>query len=136
MVLEECRYDEVMRKKAVRVLLVVVGTVSLALGVAGIFLPLLPTTPFLLLTSACYVRGSERMHRWLLESPWLGASIRNFELGNGIPLRAKRVTIAILWASISYSIYRLDLAILAVVLVAGATGVTVWIVRMPTLRLG
>ena len=125
-----------MSSKVVRALLVAIGTASLALGIAGIFLPLLPTTPFLLLASACYVRGSERMHRWLLGSAWLGDYIRNFEAGNGIPLRAKVVTIALLWASIAYSIYRLDLMLVEAMLAAIATCVTVWIVRMPTLRAG
>src|SRR3546814_9234666 len=55
----------------------------------GLFLPLLPTTPFLLLASACYVRGSERMHRWLLGHRILGPYLIGIQTGRGIPLRAK-----------------------------------------------
>lgn len=92
-----------------KVLLNVAGTVSLGLGILGVFLPLLPATPFLLLASACYLRGSERLHRKLMESRVLGSYIRNFQRGRGIPLRAKVLTIALLWASLLFSIYSVDI---------------------------
>ena len=118
----------------VKVLLNTVGTVSLALGVLGVFLPLLPATPFLLLASACYLRGSERLHGWLMGNRLLGGYIRNFQQGRGIPLRAKVVTIALLWASLLYSIYRIDLPAVDIVLcVIGATTTTL-ILRMKTLK--
>ena len=117
-----------------KVLLNVAGTVSLGLGILGVFLPLLPATPFLLLASACYLRGSERLHRKLMESRVLGSYIRNFQRGRGIPLRAKVLTIALLWASLLFSIYSVD--ILAVVLMLCLCGVTssFLILRMKTLK--
>ncbi len=115
-------------------LLNTVGTVSLVLGVLGVFLPLLPATPFLLLASACYLRGSERLHGWLMGNRLLGGYIRNFQGGRGIPLRAKVVTIALLWASLIYSIYRIDLLAVDIMLcVIGATTTTL-ILRMKTLK--
>ena len=63
-------------KKAI---FVVSGTISLGLGAAGLFLPILPTTPFLLLSAACYYKGSERMHRWLLNNKLFGDYIRNYK---------------------------------------------------------
>ena len=119
---------------ALKVLLNVAGTVSLGLGILGVFLPLLPATPFLLLASACYLRGSERLHRKLMESRVLGPYIRNFQGGRGIPLRAKVWTIALLWASLLFSIYSVD--ILAVDLMLCLCGVTssFLILRMKTLK--
>ena len=85
-----------------KALLVFLGALSLALGVAGIFLPVLPTTPFLLLTAALWCRGSGRLYRWLLAQPRLGAYIRNFREHRAIPLRAKIVTVSLVWLSLSY----------------------------------
>lgn len=87
-----------------KALYILLGTLSLFLGVLGIFLPLLPTTPFLLLTAALYVRSSPRLYAWLLSQPHLGAYIRNFREHKAIPLRAKIVSVALIWITISYSI--------------------------------
>lgn len=107
------------------------GTLSLILGILGIFLPLLPTTPFLLLASACYVRGSERMHRRLTEHPHLGPYIRNFEQGKGMPRRAKVIVILVLWLSYAYTLYLVPQTELTIGLLVIALAVTVWLVRMP-----
>jgi uncharacterized membrane protein YbaN (DUF454 family) len=104
------------------------------LAVLGIFLPLLPTTPFLLLASACYVRGSDRLHRWLMNNRVLGKYIRNIQQRRGIPLRAKIVTIALLWASIAYSVYSFDLFIVQSVLILIAICTSTLILRMRTLK--
>ena len=117
-----------------KVLLNTVGTVSLVLGVLGVFLPLLPATPFLLLASACYVRGSERLHRWLMGNRLLGCYIRNFQQGRGIPPRAKAVTVALLWASLLYSIYRIDVLLVDILLCAIGATTTTLVLRMKTLK--
>lgn len=65
-------------KEFVRILLIVCGTLSLALGILGIFLPVLPTTPFLLLAAACYARSSKRFYHWLMNTPWCGEYIHNY----------------------------------------------------------
>jgi uncharacterized membrane protein YbaN (DUF454 family) len=118
--------------RPLRVLLVIAGTLSLALGIIGIFLPLLPTTPFLLLASACYVRGSERLHRWLLNQGRLGAYIRRYEEGQGIPLRGKVLAMLMMWPSIAYATTKVSPPVLKGLMVATALGVTVWIWRLPT----
>jgi hypothetical protein len=115
-------------------LLVVLGSIFLALGVIGIFVPLLPTTPFLLLASACYLRGSERLHRWLLGHGRLGAYIRDFEEGRGIPLRAKVLAMAMMWPSISYASWVVPWPAASAFFLASAVVVSIWIWRMPTAR--
>ena len=119
-----------------RAILVAAGSVSLGLAVLGIFLPLLPTTPFLLLASACYVRSSERLHRRLMGNRVLGGYIRNFQERRGIPLRAKVTTVALLWLPLAYSVYRLDLPWLEALLVLMGAVWSVLIFRMKTLREG
>ena len=122
------------RSAALRALFVALGTLFLAIGIVGIFVPLLPTTPFLLLASACYLRGSERMHRWLLSHGRLGAYIRAYEEGRGIPLRAKVLALTMMWASIGYAVYRFAYPWLQAALLLVAAGVTVYLLRLPTLR--
>jgi hypothetical protein len=116
--------------RAKRVLLVAAGSVCLALAVLGLFLPLLPTTPFLLLASACYVRSSERLHGWLLGNRLFGGYIRNFREGRAIPLRGRVVTVVLLWLPLLYSVYRLDLLWLEVALVLMGVAWSVVILRM------
>jgi uncharacterized protein len=114
-------------KKAV---LVAAGSVCLALAVLGVVLPLLPTTPFLLLASACYVRSSERLHGWLMRNRLLGPYIRNFKERRGIPLRGRIVTVVLLWLPLLYSVYRLDLLWLEALLVLMGLTWSVLILRM------
>ncbi|HKG23330.1 MAG TPA: YbaN family protein [Blastocatellia bacterium] len=117
-----------------KVLLNIAGTVFVALGILGAFLPLLPATPFLLLASACYVRGSDRLYRRLMGNRYLGSYIRNFQERKGMPVRAKIITIAILWASLSFSIYRVEPVILDTTLVVVGIGVTTLILCIKTLK--
>ena len=117
-----------------RAAFVAVGTAALALGIAGVFIPLLPTTPFLLLASACYVRGSRRLHAWLLSHGRLGGYIRAFEEGRGIPLRAKVVAVSLLWISIVHAMLMIGRPPASVALFALAWGVTAYLLRLPTAR--
>jgi len=90
--------------KTVRILLLIGGTVSLVVGIIGIFLPLLPTTPFLLITAFCYAKGSERLYNWLKKIRWLYSYIENYREGKGIRFRIKAGAIIFLWAGIITSI--------------------------------
>lgn len=119
---------------AVKVILNIVGSIALVLGVLGIFLPLLPATPFLLLASACYLRGSERLYRWLMNNRVLGTYIKNIQQRRGIPLRAKVITIAILWLSLLFSIYRIDIFPLQLMLCFIGITSSALILKMKTLK--
>lgn len=114
--------------------LIAVGTLSTALGIAGIFLPLLPTTPFLLLASACYVRSSDRLHQRLLNHKHLGPYIRNFQDKRGMPMRAKVYTLAILWVSLGVSFYAINRLPARIFLILCGTGTSTYILRMKTMR--
>jgi uncharacterized membrane protein YbaN (DUF454 family) len=88
-----------------RIFLIIVGSVSLVLGLLGVFLPVLPTTPFLLLSAALWVKSSPRLYEWLLNHRIFGDYIRNFREYRAIPLRAKIVSVTLLWATMSYCIF-------------------------------
>ncbi len=114
----------------------VAGVLAVLLGILGIFLPLLPTTPFLLLASACFARGSVRLHRWLIWHPVFGKYIANFEAGHGIPLKGKIVATVMLWGSMALSSRHFDsIAILIMMGVIGACVSTYMWWYLPTLKL-
>jgi len=118
----------------VKFLLNIIGGLAVVLAILGIFLPLLPTTPFLLLASACFVRGSERLHRWLRNNRLFGEYLRNIEDKKGIPLKGKVMTLLLLWVSLGYSIYIVGPLVLKLMLAAIGIGVTTLILRMKTLH--
>lgn len=114
---------------------VVTGSVCLGIGAVGIFVPILPTTPFLLLAAACYYKGSERMHRWLLNNRYFGNYIRNYREGKGITLKAKTFTLFLLWIVISYSIFFVtSMIVLQILLLGIAVAVSVHVITLPTFR--
>lgn len=120
----------------VKTLFVVLGALSLLLGLVGIFVPLLPTTPFLLLAAALWVRSSPRLYAWLLAHRRLGPYIRNFRENRAIPLRAKILSVTLLWATLLYCIFFVVNAWwwAQLVLLAVAVGVTWHILSFATLR--
>ena len=87
-----------------RILLIIIGTISLILGTVGMALPILPTTPFLLLSAACYIRSSRRLHDWLINHKIFGQYITEYKTCT-MSVGKKVVTIALLWLGICFSIY-------------------------------
>ncbi|MCD6598010.1 MAG: YbaN family protein [Bacteroidales bacterium] len=111
-----------------REVLIIAGTIFVGLGVLGIFLPLLPTTPFLLLAAACYARSSERFYNWLLNNKWFGRYIKNYREGKGIPLKVKVLSISLLWITIIFSAaFIVHNVFIRVILIIIAIGVTIHI---------
>lgn len=124
---------ESLRSKTWKLLLLGLGLLSTALGVLGIFLPVLPTVPLLLLAAACFARSSEKFYRWLLDHPRLGPLVGNYLDGEGVPLRAKVSAITLIWLSISISALLLvPLPWVRVLLFAIAIGVTFYLLWLPT----
>lgn len=117
---------------AVRWLLWTTGTIALILGIAGAFLPVLPTTPFILLAAACYAKASERFHQRLLNHPTFGPTIRNWEQYRSIAPRTKKVAITMMTLSIGASIYVVREHLwLQLLLGTIALSVGTWMWRLP-----
>jgi uncharacterized membrane protein YbaN (DUF454 family) len=116
--------------------LMAAGWLSVALGTLGIFLPVLPTTPFLLLAAACFMRSSPKFYHWLVQHPKLGGYVVHYLNGKGLPKRAKVITIVMIWTSIGFSTWLVipvfwgKMCMLSI-----ALGVSIYIVRQPTLAL-
>jgi uncharacterized membrane protein YbaN (DUF454 family) len=116
-------------------ILVTSGTFFLILGFIGIFIPLLPTTPFLLLAAACYFRSSKRFYNWLIKNKWLGKYIKNYQEGRGIPLNIKIISILVLWLTIILSTFIIiSNFIIQIFLFIIASGVTIHIMTIKTLN--
>ena len=117
----------------VRLAFAALGTLFLLLGIIGIFMPILPTTPFLLLATACYARSSHRFYNWLMNHPAFGPLIVEWRTYRSIPWRVKLVAVATMTLTFGSSILffirdgRLQLALA----VFGVTMV-IWLYRIPS----
>lgn len=121
--------------KLKKISLCAVGCVSLVLGIAGIILPVLPTTPFLLLTAACFAKGSDRFYHWLITHRWFGEYIENYRSGRGMPMKTKIATISLLWLSIGTSvIFFVDFFPAKVIMLVIASCVSGYLITRPTLK--
>ena len=117
------------KKTIINRLIFLGGFISLILGVIGIALPILPTTPFLLLASAAFAKSSNRFHRWLLNNKILGAYIKNYREGKGLPLKIKVITLSLLWITIIISIlFLMHLFWLQIMLICIAIAVSIHII--------
>jgi hypothetical protein len=118
-------------------LLIAAGLLCVALATAGVFLPILPTTPFLLLAAACFARSSERLYRWLHENRWFGPFLTRYRAGLGIPLLSKLMIIMLLWITLAASAFLAmpdRLWWVRLILLAVGLGVTTHLLWIPTYR--
>lgn len=124
---------QISQKPVVRWTLKIAGAILVGIGILGMFLPLLPTTVFLLMAAWCFARSSPIYYHWLHHNKHFGSIIRNYRQGNGIALSSKISSITILWVSILYSIlYATDSLPVRIILAAIAVGVTIHLVVIPT----
>lgn len=118
-----------------KALLIIAGTLAVFLGVIGIFVPLLPTVPFLLLASYCYAKSSEKFYQWFINNRWFGKMIRDYKEGKGVPLVTKVFSVGLLWIVIGSSIvFIVDTNVLKVVLFVVGLAVTIHLVMMKSHR--
>lgn len=116
-------------------LLKIAGYLSVALGFVGIFLPLLPTTPFLLLALWCFARSSSRMQTWLLTNRLFGQYLKDYEQGCGIPRFVKASTLICLWSTLLFSMIIFTEAWwVKILLLVIAFGVSIHVLSMKTKR--
>ncbi|MFD1337134.1 YbaN family protein [Oceanobacillus iheyensis] len=122
-------------KSIKKAFLLIIGSISLGLGILGIILPLLPTTPLLLLSAACYIRSSDKLYQWLITNKYVGSYILNYRSGKGIPLKAKIIGVSLLWVSILYTIiFVVPLVIVKILLFLIASYFTWFILKQKTFR--
>jgi uncharacterized membrane protein YbaN (DUF454 family) len=115
-----------------RVVLVIVGTISLGAGVVGIFLPVLPTTPFLLLAAACYARASTRLYGWLLGQPAFGPIIVEWRRSRSLPPGVRIRALLLVALTFGVSIALVGDLLLRAGLVATALILAAFLYRIPT----
>ena len=118
-----------------RIIQTILGLLALGLGIMGIFLPVLPTTPFLLLSAALFLRSNRRLYDWLLNHPKLGPYIRNFREHKAIPLHTKVVSVSLVWITLLYCAFGMGLPMwLSVLLLLLAAAITWHILSYRTLK--
>lgn len=126
-------HHKLVKSEVLRYLLIVVGWGSVVGGILGIFLPLVPSIPFLLLALFCFSRSSERFHTWLVEHKHLGPMVKDYLLHGGIPRRVKTVAIGMIWISFPASTFLLvDILWVQVTLLSIAAAVTIYLLLIPT----
>lgn len=117
------------------IILTILGCISLVLGIIGAFLPVLPTTPFLLLSAALFLRSNRKLYDWLMNHPRLGVYITNFMEHKSIPMRIKVVSISTLWLTLLIcAIFVAEHWALRLFFIAIAVGVTIHILSYRTLK--
>ena len=115
-------------------LLVIIGTISLILGITGLFLPVLPTTPFLLLASFCYLRSSQRLYRWLMTRKVIGAYIYNYITYKAVLKSTKVFSIIFLWVTLVTSMLLIDNWYVRAFLILVGIGVSIHLLLLKTIR--
>lgn len=116
-----------------RILLISLGFIFIGFGFAGIFIPVLPTTPFLLLSAAIFAKSSPKFYNWLIQNRWFGSYINNFREGKGITVKSKVISITFLWFTIFISVYFFVTHIYIVIsLIAIALAVSTYLICIKT----
>lgn len=122
------------KNKTLKYLLIIAGTLSFILGVLGVFLPLLPTTPFLLLASYCYYKSSVRLHKWLNNHRIFGQYIYNYMEYKAVKRKVKISAIIILWITLLISIILINIIYVKILLAIIGLAVTYHILSLKTLE--
>lgn len=117
-----------------RAALLICGTLSLALGIIGIVVPLLPTTCFLLVAAWCYARSSQRLYDRLMRARWIGGYLRRYRDERAIPIHVKMASLVMMWIAIGYSALVFPNMLVRVALLVTALGVTWHLYRLPAAK--
>jgi len=115
-----------------RRLLALFGSVSLILAVIGLFLPVLPTVPFVLLAAYCFLRSSERFYAKLVTNRRFGAILADYLQGKGVSRRSKAISLVLLWASIGLALFLIQKPPVTVILIVVMIAVSAHILLLKT----
>ena len=124
----------VARRPVRRAALVVCGTLSLGLGVLGIFVPLLPTTCFLLIAAWCYARSSSRLYDRLMQARWIGPYLRRYRDERAIPPHVRTASLVMMWITIGYSAFVFPNLLVRIALLLTAVAVTWHLYKLPSAK--
>lgn len=108
----------------------ILGFIFLAIGAIGVAIPVLPTTPFVLLASGCFAYGSERMYTWLSNTKYFGEFIENYKNKTGVTIKTKIFALSFLYITIGFSLYFIDLIWVKLLLLLIVAGVTIHILML------
>ncbi len=114
-------------------LLISAGVLSVIIGAVGIILPVLPTTPFLLLAAFCFLKSSPKLYSRLLSNRVLGPYVHNYMKYRAVTLRSKVIALFLLWLFLIISIILIDSVIVKLLLVAIGTGVSIHLLTLKTI---
>lgn len=124
----------------IRILLIILGSIFVAIGAIGILVPGLPTTPFMILAAACYIRSSDKLYNWLIKNKLFGKHIKNIREGKGIPIRVKIFAQVMMTTFIFLAIFPIspisvpNFFIKIIIFLAGLTSFWYVAYRVPTLK--
>lgn len=122
------------KEPVIKIVFIALGGLSLTAGVIGIFIPGLPTTPFLLLSASLFAKSSERLHNWIVNHKVFGKYIREYREKKAIRLKYKVISLVMMWTMIGVSMLLHDHWALRIVIgVLGAVGTFV-LLRIPTMK--
>lgn len=125
----------IIKNRPLRLVLLVLGFIMAFLAMLGALLPLLPTTPFLIASAACFYRSSEKFYNLIMFNPYFGHYLRDYKAGKGIPMHVKILSMSFLWTSTLVSVIFFITAIwLQVLVIAFTTAVTVHVFMIRTKR--
>ena len=123
------------KNRLIKILLIIAGLMFLVTGSIGIFVPILPTTPFLILAALCFIRSSERLYNWTLTNRIFGKYLKGYLEKKGIPLGVKLFTLFLLWFTILLSaIFFIDILWVRIILIIIAVSVTIHLFMIKTYR--
>ena len=115
-----------------RIFLIILGLLALGLGTVGVILPILPTTPFILIAAYCFVRSSARLHNWIMNHRRFGPMIRKYQEGKGLTLRVKLFSLGTAYLLVGTTMVLLDNLHVRIFLVILMIAKTLFMIRIPT----
>ena len=112
------------------------GLLLTIIGLIGIIVPGLPTTPIMILAAACFFKSSEKLYTWVIQNKYFGEHVRNFREGRCMPFRAKVTAIITMWIFVLISIFvgiPESMILAKIITFLGAATGTVYVIRLRTI---